>query len=74
MNNPRPVPWPWSAHFDASKAFPPSISELPVLVKDLVGRPCRIIRPDSVVTNDWEPTRVNIFLDANDRIIDIRFG
>jgi len=74
MSDNRPVPWPWALRFEGTDAFPPSISDLPVLIKDLINRPCRIILPDSVVTEDWVPDRVNIFVDATNRVTDIRFG
>jgi hypothetical protein len=54
------VPWPWS------------LLNIPVSIKDLVGRPCRVIRPGEVIPHDYVPGRVSIYLDDQSMITDIR--
>ena len=55
---------------------PPSTSVcvLPVLVRELVGRPCRCYEQGDKLTLDYLPDRVNIEHDGTGRISDIWFG
>lgn len=46
----------------------------PVLVRELIGRPCRVYEEDSDVTLDLRPMRVNIVLGKDRRIRRIWFG
>ncbi len=41
---------------------------------ELLGRPFRVIGPDSAVTMDYNPDRVNIYHDDNYVITQISFG
>ncbi len=59
---------------DSSVPFPWSVQEIPMSIKELIGRPCRVIRPDTLVTEDYKPERVNIHLGEDSRILDIKFG
>lgn len=58
----------------ASDVFPPSACAYPVLVRELLGHPCRLIAPGTVVTEDFRPERVNFVVDEQGVIKDIRFG
>ena len=40
----------------------------------LSGRPIRIIRPGDMVTMDFDPSRINVRLDENDRVDSIACG
>ena len=39
-----------------------------------VPQPMRVVRPGDIVTSDYLPNRVNIGLDARDRIIELGCG
>jgi hypothetical protein len=54
--------------------FPLSIKSIPQSVGDLIGHPCRVIRPGDDITLDYRPDRVNIILDEQSTIKDISFG
>jgi hypothetical protein len=41
---------------------------------ELIGKLARIIRPGDMVTQDYSPERVNIVLDEESQIVEIRFG
>lgn len=68
-SNADPIPFPLSADI-----FPPSASKLPVLIRELVGHPCRVVTPTTVITEDFNPNRVNVLVNEHDVIIDIRYG
>ena len=51
-----------------------SACTVPVLIRELLGRPCRCYRQGDVLTDDWIPDRVNIEHDEEGRISDIWFG
>jgi hypothetical protein len=51
-----------------------SVDLHPVLVRELIGRLCRIIRFGDVTTMEYIQERVNIRLDDKDRIVKISFG
>jgi|LakWasMeta1_LOW4_FD_contig_21_3021362_length_293_multi_7_in_0_out_0_1 hypothetical protein len=61
LHEDRWVPWPWS------------LVNAPVSVKDLVGRPCRVVRPGDAVTQELLPGRITIYLDDQSKISDICF-
>ena len=46
----------------------------PVLIRDLIGLPCRCYRRGDPVTDDYRPERVNIEKDQDDRITRVWFG
>ncbi|KZD04905.1 I78 family peptidase inhibitor [Oceanibaculum pacificum] len=48
--------------------------EGPDQISELIGKPCRVIRPGEAMTRDYRPERVNIFLDAGNRIESITYG
>lgn len=51
-----------------------SVRSTPSLISDLLGFRCRVITPDTRgITLELLPNRVNIFLDENGRIADIKF-
>lgn len=50
------------------------VSSTPVLIRELAGYFLRVIGPDDVITLDYNPSRVNVFLDSSDRIQRITFG
>lgn len=45
-----------------------------ILEKTLILQPVRIITPDQAVTMDFLPTRLNITLDATERVIRLSCG
>jgi Peptidase inhibitor I78 family len=63
------MPFPFS-----TDVFPPSARNFPVLVRELVGRPCRVVTPMTVITVDFNQERVNFVVDEHGIVIDIRFG
>ena len=48
--------------------------DVSALAAVLLPEPVRIIRPDEMVTMDFNPARTNIRLDENDRIVEITCG
>lgn len=70
----------WTCDFGQPQEGEVSIPELssvtanPVLVRELIGRPCRPYRQGDALTKDFVPSRVNIELTANDVIADIWYG
>ncbi len=54
--------------------FPPGIGGVPVLIRELLGRPCRCYRQGDALTDDFIPDRVNVEHDEDGRISDIWFG
>ena len=50
------------------------LGALPVLIRELLGRPCRCYRQGAVLTEDFMPERVNVEHDETGRISDIWFG
>ncbi len=52
----------------------PSASALPVLTRELIGRPSRCYRHGDLLTQEFQPDRVNIERDDKNRISDIWFG
>ncbi|MFM0058555.1 I78 family peptidase inhibitor [Paraburkholderia phytofirmans] len=75
------IVWPWGLLQARLKAGIPSddlsvglgIKDRPVLLRDLVGLECRIIRPGDFVTMDYRLNRANISLDKDGRIAQIDF-
>jgi len=73
---------------DAANPVPPAAedpcgaAEFAVLIGEPVSRfntqawkgPARVIRPGQPVTMDYNPLRLNILLDADDRIVGLRCG
>lgn len=57
------VPWPWAL----------SLSVAPTTIKDLVGKKCRVVGKGDAVTQEYEPSRVTLFLDEEGRIVDVYF-
>ena len=51
-----------------------SICTQPILVRELMGRPCRCYRQGDSITKDFVPERVNIEHDEAGRVSDIWFG
>ena len=45
-----------------------------VLEKIAILRPVRVIRPDSAVTLDYNPTRLNVILDTDEHITRLKCG
>jgi hypothetical protein len=60
-------PWP----FADNRPVPFPLSGIPVTVKDLIGRKCRLVLYGDSVTADNEPGRITMFLNADGRIQDI---
>ncbi len=52
----------------------PSIGAYPVLIRELLGRPCRCYRQGDALTKDFIPERANIEHDESGRISDVWFG
>lgn len=52
----------------------PSLCSMPVLIRELYGRPCRCYRRGDALTLDYRPERVNIEKDDDDRITKIWLG
>jgi hypothetical protein len=76
-------PWPWlrqNGEQSNVKNMVRLIKQMsspdmnPVLVRELIGKPCRVLRPGDVGTSDFQPWRVNIRLDENGTIDEITFG
>lgn len=67
-----PLPWPWAVA--APIAEMTSVSANPVLVRDLIGRNCRVYTTGDALTKDFRPSRVNIELNERQVIVDIWFG
>ncbi len=38
------------------------------------GRTTRVLRPGDVMTLDWRPDRVNLYLDDDGALVDVRAG
>ena len=51
-----------------------SASTVPVLVRELLGRPCRCYREGDALARDYVPERVNIEHDDEGRINDVWYG
>ena len=51
-----------------------SASTVPVLIRELLVRPCRRYREGDALTDDFVPERVNLEHDDEGRINDIWFG
>lgn len=51
-----------------------SLAGLPVLIRELIGRPGRSYRQGDVLTDDHRPDRVNVEHDEDGRIADVWFG
>lgn len=54
--------------------IPFSVREVPSSVKDLIGMSCRVVRPNEVVTGEYNAKRINIYIDGNSVITDIKVG
>lgn len=52
-------PWPWS------------VKDLPMTVKDLIGRKCRIAHTGEAMAHEKSPGLITIYLDKEDKITDI---
>ncbi|WP_447789403.1 I78 family peptidase inhibitor [Pseudomonas farris] len=59
--------WPWGD----LRPVPFPLTSVPVMIKELIGRKCRVLSKGDMVTQEIEPGRVNIFLGDNGRIVDI---
>lgn len=76
------VPFPWrklpgkeaeavlAGFFETSS----SVDRQPVMIRELLGRPCRFLKHDDATTMDWRPDRVNIRTDEKGMIAKIWFG
>lgn len=53
-------PWPWS------------VKDMPFTIQDLIGRKVRVVQSGDVVTQDYQPGRVTIYVTAEHRIGDIK--
>lgn len=42
-------------------------------LSDLVGKKCRVVRKGDVVNQEYEQSRVTLFLDEEGRIVDVHF-
>jgi hypothetical protein len=63
---PRPLPFPFPRPFPIPRPFPtPFPNHAHLLISELPGHVCRVIRPGDMVTLDLRPDRFNITLDAN---------
>jgi hypothetical protein len=81
-------PWPWKLVVMSSsnaetnqtpfplsrEVFPPSVLMFPVTVRELIGRRCRLITPRTVITEDFDHERLNIVLNDEGIVRDIRLG
>jgi hypothetical protein len=68
--------WPWFYHeSDGTDVIPRSLttlpSNIPLSLRDLVGRRLRVVRPGDKVKMDLVPGRVTIHLDEESRATDI---
>jgi hypothetical protein len=57
---------------DPGDAWPWSLIDMPVTIKDLIGRKVRVVRADDVVAADFEPGRITILVSENHEIEDIK--
>lgn len=51
-----------------------SVGNIPVLVRELIGRPVRLYTTGDALTSDWRPDRVNIEQSKAGVIVDVWFG
>ncbi|WP_124832928.1 I78 family peptidase inhibitor [Burkholderia sp. Bp9031] len=72
---PGPVdpPWPVNARAgdDRWTHWPWSYKTAPALIKDLIGRPVRVVKVGDAVTQDVVPGRVTVMVGTDGRIDDI---
>lgn len=56
-----PIIWPWSypTTYDVGQAF--------------IGRKIRFVQHDGVLTEDFVPGRITVFLTADQRVEDVKF-
>ena len=54
--------------------FGASVGTLPVLIRELMGRPCRCYLQGDPLSDDYIPVRVNVERDEDGQISDIWFG
>jgi hypothetical protein len=59
--------WPWKDN----RPVPFPLSGIPMTIKDLIGRKCRLVRYGDSTTADIEPGRITVFLNEDGRIQDI---
>ena len=64
------VPWP----AEVPLAEMTSVRNTPTLIRELIGRRCRVYNQGDALTMDFVPDRVNIELTERNRIADIWFG
>jgi hypothetical protein len=57
-----------------NEVLPPSISQDQVVRRRDLPKLHRIIKPKSMVTMDYRPERLNVNVDADNRIVSVRFG
>lgn len=57
---------------DPGDAWPWSLINMPHTIKDLIGRKVRIVRPNDVVSADFEPGRITILVSDSHHIEDIK--
>ena len=51
-----------------------SVESVPVLLRELIGRPCRLYRTNDGLDRSHDPRRVNIECDSEGRVSSIWFG
>lgn len=59
---------------DLSGRPAPAVGAFPVLIRELLGRPCRCYRQGDTLTKDFVPERANVERDESGRISDVWFG
>ena len=65
------VPWPLLTQVAQNS----SVRSAPALIRELIGRPCRCYHEGDVLTQDYQPKRVNIEMARDSNVIqDIWFG
>lgn len=56
--------WPWKL----SEQLP---TEVPLTIRDLIGRPLRVVKFGDVVTQEYIPGRVTIYLSERSLVADV---
>jgi hypothetical protein len=65
---------PWSAKAASSdwRPWPWSLKDAPLTIKELIGRPLRVVREGDLVTQEYVPGRITLTTNAtHNRIVDI---
>lgn len=74
------VPFPWAERLekmmreDVADFLPPDEAEMPVLIRELIGRLVRLIEQGDPRTSDYVPSRVDIETREDGKIFRISFG